>query len=390
MNKKRIAYVLGSKFPTGKAYGVTTRETILEIKSMGHDLKLFCFKSEYSDIDSLEIEPLITNFRHGKLENILMKYGESSSSQFSKFCWQFGMILAVTKNVRFVKNFNPHIIWLRDPLIALIFLLFNRNSKVILEIHTNSLKFAYLGLKVFSVRVLFAPINKINFEYICSLIDKPRIVLAPMSIRSVAICSEQEVKTFISNLNKKIDNTLSIGYIGSIAPQKYSKGIEDLIELARICESNEINFKITIVGYVPEELEFISKNISDLPKNIFFEARVSHSQSLKLRQSFDVLILPMPLDTNYTGMPLKLMEYLSAGRITILADSVLLKDCLNNNVEAYFYESGNPLSLLNKILTAVSDSNLESNILNGIRFSSQFTWQARTSSILSSFDKDFK
>ena len=54
-------------------------------------------------------------------------------------------------------------------------------------------------------------------------------------------------------LKTKQKQNLRIGYVGNFAPQGYSKGIEDLIELSRICQLNSNNFEITLIGCTNSE-----------------------------------------------------------------------------------------------------------------------------------------
>ena len=47
----RLAYVLGTQFPTPRAYGVTTRETLEVLLDYSIEFRIFCLKSSYSDKD---------------------------------------------------------------------------------------------------------------------------------------------------------------------------------------------------------------------------------------------------------------------------------------------------------------------------------------------------
>ena len=102
-----------------------------------------------------------------------------------------------------------------------------------------------------------------------------------------------------------------------------------------------------------------------------------------MMKKFDVLVLPLPKDSKYTGMPLKLLEYLAAGRITLVANSVITTSVFQGEFSPYFYLPGNAISLFDSLHFAISDSALKKNIESGIKFASQFTWELRSNKMLS-------
>jgi glycosyltransferase involved in cell wall biosynthesis len=99
-------------------------------------------------------------------------------------------------------------------------------------------------------------------------------------------------------------------------------------------------------------------------------------------KSFDILILPMPKDAQYLGMPLKLLEYLAVGRITIVAESPLIKDVFTKEFQPYYYPKNSSIGLFNSINFALNDVHLKKQILLGIRFASTYTWESRVTNVL--------
>lgn len=64
MEQLRIAMILSTKFPTIKAYGVTTRETAKVLISKSHDVKIFAY---------MEITPIAISKSFRKIYNSLIK-----------------------------------------------------------------------------------------------------------------------------------------------------------------------------------------------------------------------------------------------------------------------------------------------------------------------------
>jgi glycosyltransferase involved in cell wall biosynthesis len=155
-------------------------------------------------------------------------------------------------------------------------------------------------------------------------------------------------------------------------------------------DKNHIKSNLEIVD---NEISKIEKAIQTNPrlqeseeileaKNISFIPHMSHTSAVKSMKDFDILVLPLPFDSNYQGMPLKLLEYLSSGRIVIVAESEYIREIFNDGFYPYFYEQGNINSLHCSINAYMNEKDLERHILDGVNFASKFTWESRTKSVL--------
>jgi glycosyltransferase involved in cell wall biosynthesis len=207
-----------------------------------------------------------------------------------------------------------------------------------------------------------------------------------MSINSKILATKNQIDEFILELNKKKNLGLKIGYIGNIAPQGYSKGVEDLIKLSQICQTKANHYEIVLIGCTLTEKKLFDQFKKDSALSEEYlkcETHLSHTEALRAMKTFDVLVLPVPQDRSYVGMPLKLLEYLAAGRITIIAESKVTTSIFQDGFKPYYYIPGNPLNLFNAIDFAISDLNLKRNISLGVNFASQFTWRSRTEKMLS-------
>jgi glycosyltransferase involved in cell wall biosynthesis len=102
-------------------------------------------------------------------------------------------------------------------------------------------------------------------------------------------------------------------------------------------------------------------------------------------KSFDVLILPAYSSKEYAGMPLKLLEYLSTGKITIMADIPLYRGNFKNNFRPFIYKPGDIISLERSISSALSNVNLSEHLIRGAIFASEFTWTNRTLKMLAKY-----
>jgi hypothetical protein len=386
MINNRVAFILGSKFPTVKAYGVTTRETVNVLSREGYSVRVYAMYSEYSDADYKSISKNIRNLHKNRIIDYLISKGEIDLKKIGQLSWNFGLILSIVTSRKMIKSFKPEIIWLRDPLIAFLCLRMFSKSQIVLEVHYKFNRMFVRTLTKNSNRVLFCPINLENGIFLKSAKQSFLSVLSPMAIRADQLPLEQEVSAFVRIVKQKKGNNLKIGYVGKLFPQGYSKGFEELIMLAKFYQDNSINNEVTIVGATAYEMKIclsMQKDFNIGEKFLKFQGHVSHSDALRIMKQFDILVLPVPIDTKYIGMPLKLLEYLSAGRITVIQESKLLSGFLKGKYQPNFYSRNSPGSLHVAIISAIDNSRLREQILDGIDFASSFTWERRTKRILS-------
>jgi glycosyltransferase involved in cell wall biosynthesis len=209
-----------------------------------------------------------------------------------------------------------------------------------------------------------------------------------MGIRNISESIQVEINKYLSSLMNKKERPIQIGYIGRFAPGGYTKGIEDLINYAKFSQAMNLNNEITLIGAIESEIEDynslrISLGINS--KYLKIKPHVSHSIAVRMMRSFDVLILPKYSSESYMGMPLKLLEYLSSGRITIIADIDLYTKFFTSSFKPFLYTPEDMLSLDYSLNSALKDKKLRAKLNAGVNFASNFTWQKRTSKILKSY-----
>jgi len=380
-NKVKIAYVIGASFPTVKAYGVTSRETINVILENKFQSKVFCLHGKYSDSDYKKINKIILPFSKNWISRMLIYFGTLGSMKLNFICWRIGLAIIILRNSRVVKDFKPDIIWIRDPMIAYLYLRNFVHVKIILEVHDSSGAFFYKMLFKYNSRVNYFPINQQNKNFLIRLNPKAKINIAPMGIQTKNLATKNDCAKFINTLKRRKFKEIRIGYIGKISPGGYSKGIEDLIEFAKYAQNKNLDLSVTLVGATDSELIKLNNSRSKLAiKKTYlnFRPHVKHSQALSLMQHFDVLVLPAYNSDNYIGMPLKLLEYLSTGKITIIANMDLYKNIFENTFNPFYYTPGDVLSLEKSINSAIRMRDLDKYLIAGVKFASNYSWTNRT------------
>ena len=97
----KIAYVIGAPFPTMKAYGVTSRETINVLLKNKVRTKVFCLNGQYYDSDYKSILKEISEFKKNIASKLLISLGSMGSTKLNFFCWRVGIAKIISKTCRF-------------------------------------------------------------------------------------------------------------------------------------------------------------------------------------------------------------------------------------------------------------------------------------------------
>jgi len=387
MNKKiRVAYVLGSPFPTFKAYGVTTRETINVLKNNLYTVRIFCPESKYIDNDFAKIISIVYNFHETLISKFFTFIGKHGTMKFNQLCWRIGLCLNLSGNLYKIRNYKPDLVWTRDPMVAFVIVKFIRRIPVILEVHDTSGSFFYKKLKKYNSRLRYCPINEMNSNFVKKFNPEIETTQAPMGIRKELLQNKNDSMEFLASLRKKNYKNIKVAYIGNFAPGNYSKGIQDLIDLAEYSQFNSLDYSVTLIGATKSEIiKFDLMNFSRKIDTKYLEIKpyVNHSEALVLMKNFDVLVLPTYRGSNYIGMPLKLLEYISAGRITVVANTPLYRNLFSKKFQPFFYTPESTESLIETIESAIKTKNLIGRITEGITFAENFTWDKRTTKIIS-------
>ena len=381
----RIAYVLGSQFPTSRAYGITTRETLEVLFDYSIEFRIFCLKSTYSDKDFEKIDDYVINMKIPLISKVFRFMSNYGNSKLNYLAWRLSVFLDLCYNISKIRRFTPNVVWTRDPFIAYIILKSFPEVKVILEVHESVGTIFYKKLSKFT-RIKFFPINTENNIFLSELFKtNEKYEIMPMGIRNQIKQSAKEIEDYaesLINLNKEI---FTIGYVGAFEPSGYSKGIEDLLNLAVYIQKHSLPYEVQLVGASISEFKKYNSikdklNLSDRYLKIL--PHMSHSEALVSMKQFEILILPAYKSENYMGMPIKLLEYLNSGKITFIGDCALYRNFLPLHLHPLIYPSSDPEKLFNFIQFFLGSGELNKILELSINFSLNFSWEKRTLKIL--------
>ena len=385
----RLAYVLGTQFPTPRAYGVTTRETLEVLLDYSIEFRIFCLKSSYSDKDFEKFNNYVIHMRILFISKVFRFISNYGNSKLNYLVWRLSIFFDLCYNITKIRRYKPNVIWTRDPLIAYVILRLFPKVKVILEVHESVGKIFYKKLIKFT-RIKFFPINEKNNFFLRELFrTNERYQIMPMGIRNQIKSSTENIDDYVESLNHPIKEVFTIGYVGAFEPGGYSKGIEDLISLALYLQKNSLPYEVQLLGASISELKKYNSiknelNLSDRYLKIL--QHVSHSEALASMKQFEILILPAYKSENYMGMPIKLLEYLNSGKITFIGDCELYRNFLPLYLHPLIYPSNDSEKLFSFIQSSLKSGKLNELLELSIDFSLNFSWEKRTIKILEAIE----
>ena len=171
---------------------------------------------------------------------------------------------------------------------------------------------------------------------------------------------------------------LKIGYFGSISA---SKGINTLIKLSKIDPGNDYY----IYGGTKEEIYKIKKR--NINKNLYLNENIPYAGLSKIMIKMDILTIPYTkiirsigeVDeiSKYTS-PLKLFDYLAAGKIIISSDLKVLREVISSS-NAYFVKNYENIFEWKKNIKMVRNNKKKNLIMcmNNFRLSKEYDHHKR-------------
>ena len=352
-----LLFILNARFPTDKAYGITTEYTLRAISKLKKfDVSVVTPNKDENFQTNLKVVEVTMPFTH------FFKLINSKVYLDNKALFMIKNVFYAIKLSYLFRSAKP-IIWSRDILILLIFRLFG--FKVICEIHrTPSLIYYFMfGFLNRLRKVKFILISRHLQEKLN--IDKTKCIIAGMSVNE----SELRFKKFPSKIDK-----FRVGYIGSSQSSGNILDIKQLIDAAVSINALNLNIEFNIFGLNIDKLNLNTK----LPPNISFFSRVPRSEIMKKLDLFNVGLVIYPNSPYFQdSFPIKIVEY-AARKVPIIASDTLAHRRILGKNKALFFNEGSSLDLVNCILVLYENDRLRKELaFNAFDWAKKQTYQKR-------------
>ena len=376
----KIGYISPSILPSRFANSIHVVHQSLALQELGHEVELFAVRKVLKDANLVNS---IGAFYGVRINGI----------KLSTIFWpitRLGLpMLAIFGFLSVLFRGQYDLVISRNALASFMFSFFRINF-IVVEVHNLEggmsgwfLKQACLGRNVQVVCIS----NALKRDLIKSFGKPLRTVEV---LHDAAPLRENLTKQGRTNEKQKLKELtgskmkFSCAYVGHLYR---GRGIEVILEIAK--ELDDINFYI--IGGNEDDIKRFSL-LSD-QKNIFFLGHVRHDSALAMMEAVDLLLMPYQKrvsigikghDTSQWMSPMKMFEYMSAGRAIVASNLPVLKEVLKHEKNAFLVPTKDVNSWIHAIKYLRENPVIRKRIgLNAqLECRSKYTWINRAKSLV--------
>ncbi|MDO8667554.1 MAG: glycosyltransferase family 4 protein [bacterium] len=372
----KIIYLTNARIPTEKAHGYQICKMCEEFSNLGVEVELWLpSRKNHIKVDPFSFYGIKNNFKI----NIINSF---DFYQYNKYLRGFDFWLNgfwFLLHLLFIKIDKKSIIYTRDPEIGWLFSL--RGYKTIYEAHT------WPENRVKLYKFLFKNINKIvtvtnGLKKIFIEVGYPEIgiLAAPDGVSLDEFNIDLDKVSAREKLNLPPDKKIII-YAGHLYGWK---GAQDLAEAADLIGGDSL--VIFVGGVDTDAVSFKEKNQRLIASGkIAVYPHQRHDLMPVWMKAADVLALPNKAGENiskYFTSPLKLFEYMAAGRPIVASNLPSITEILNES-NSILVESDKPASLAKGVKKILENEALAESLAKQAMADVQnFSWQKRAENIL--------
>ena len=366
----RICYLSNTAIPSSVASAIQTVKMCEAFSELKNEVILITTNASKLNND-------INDFYNVKFKFIFKKLNKFKSFPLGINFYLFSL-LSIIESLKY----KPDIYITRNFFTCFLLILFRKN--IIMELHhdlkiesriTRFLvkKLKYLDSKY--VKKIVAITNGVKKEYVKNQIVSSNKILVLPSGSSVNI----------KFIKKNKQNFFKIGYFGSLYQ---SRGLSLIYNLARIDKFNKYYLYGDLNGI--KNIKFKTPN-----NNLFLNNYVPYKKIPEKLSGMDLLLMPYVSSITVAGnvgdiskftSPLKLFDYLSAGKIILCSDFNVLKEIIHDKKNAIFIKNyKNVYAWKNEIYKLKNQ--IQKQIImskNNVQLSKKYTLKKRAKKILNS------
>ncbi|TSA25905.1 glycosyltransferase [bacterium] len=177
--------------------------------------------------------------------------------------------------------------------------------------------------------------NNLKKKWIDAGINSKKLLVLHDAICEDEFIENRDMLLERKKLNLPLDRKLVV-YVGSLYK---NRGIENIIELAKL---NKDPYFVVVGGPELQRIKYEKMAKNENIKNILFAGYVSHQKVLSYLFSSDVLLMiwTNKINTINYCSPLKVFEYMAAGRVIVGHKFPTISEVLTNNENAFLVPTG--------------------------------------------------
>ncbi len=304
------------------------------------------------------------------------------------------------KFLGFIRKHKIEAVYCREARLLFFLVLYNRlffrrRLKFIYEVHAlvarnliDKLVERYLAARVdkfifVTEQLQDVYVKKYHLDRNKALVAPDAVDLAIFALNVPRAQARQRLAETIPALARAGTKMTVLGYTGKFKTMGMDKGISDILRALSRLPDNVI---FIAVGGSQADIDDYQKLARELKveNRVVFVGHISQPELALFQQACDILLMPFPLTEHYAYYmsPLKMFEYLAAGRPIIATDLPAVKEVLNND-NAILVKPDNPADLAAGISRLLSDPDLSEIIsAQARRDARKYSWAKRVESIL--------
>lgn len=325
----RIAYIVHARFPTEKAYGHQIAQVCAALAENGHEVELLCpdvagalpgnLKDLYRISKDLKVtklpvfDALHSSFIPGFLAVHVtwFSYRNALRKWFAQHAYDLAYARAATVLVPALDTHIPSV----------------------LELHTVPTFFRSVASRCKRIVALTTPMRDALLK---RGVSAEKIIVEPDGIDLASFQNLPESSAAKTRWKLPEDMPV-VAYVGSLrSGHDLPKGVEEVIEAAALLRKQDEKFFLWIVGgpkSAEDKLRVLARDRGLGDDVIRFEGAVSSVDVPIAIAAADVCVYPAPASRNPFFLrdtsPLKLLEYMAAGKPTVSADLPPVHDLLD-------------------------------------------------------------
>jgi glycosyltransferase involved in cell wall biosynthesis len=372
----RILYIANVQLPSAKAHGVQIMKMCEAFAELGHDVELLVpYRFILVKRSPFEYYGVKRNFRIRKSFSIdLTRLGGIGYVLHAYIFFASAAFLALIR--------HPDIVYSRDAG-AIVSCASIGVRNLVWEVHTlqhNRLARRAAG----SARLIVAISAGLANTY------REQGGAAPCIVAHDAVDVREFQPASVQVLREKLGlpaQRCIVSYVGKFRTMDALKGTPELIEAAAGAMRKSPNVFLLLVGINPYEFAEIESLVrqSGLQEGSYrLVGHVPRREVADYLMASDILVMNYPDTAHYAHVmsPLKLFEYMAAGRAIITTDLPSVREVVGES-EVFFVPPGDAVALTHALLVLASDSALRERLGKTVAAKAlEHTWSDRAKRIL--------
>ncbi|PIP65560.1 hypothetical protein COU77_01435 [Candidatus Peregrinibacteria bacterium CG10_big_fil_rev_8_21_14_0_10_49_16] len=381
----RVTYVTQTRFPVQKAHGKQIAEVCAALAALGHDVRLLC-PSIHNAIkeDAFSYYGLARTFTVEYLPHV-----DATESWWIPGRFHFLVNMYRYRKVlgAYFARHDTDCIYVRSR--VLLPVLIRTKRPVVFEAHTLPEALNRRFVKFCNqCRLIVCLTSPMRGVLLSGGVQPEHVMIAHDGVDTGRF---QKLPTVLHAREQwRVPlNIPVVGYVGSLVTRgDIAKGVGELLEAFSLLKERNIPFFGWIVGGPGEWVKQYQKYAEKLgiAGSVMFEGHIRAQEVPSSLTACDVLVYPAPkTDHPYfhrDTSPLKLFEYLAAGRPIVCADLPPVRDVVGND-HVFFCKPGDPEALAWSISYVLNHpQEAAKKVRTAKELSYSYSWEKRMKRIL--------